>query len=206
MKNIKGPLIYDSLDHVNADQNKTVAKPINYTHVWIVFILVIAAIFAALVIYVLFWLNMTEAAIALWIINGAIIFAIVGSVCAGVFYLFVLALRHAMLSLNDGVQVSVFSVLFARYDRAFEGITTRYFNMWDERMKQSMYSGVSTLTLDQSSQVETSTTSVKTDNGDEDITAPALPVSTDKSILEDLHDKGLIGRSNNSIAIGFTNE
>jgi hypothetical protein len=99
---------------------------------------------------------------------------------------------------------TVFSALFARYDRSFDTLASRYFDMWQMRMEKSLYSGVSTLTLDQSSQVETSTTSVQTDTQQND--APELPVSAEKSVLETMHDKGIIGRSNNSIAIGFTHE
>lgn len=204
-KKLSGPVLYDSLDRPNADQRMPVQQKQNTNAVWIVFILVIAILIALLVLYVLIWLNQSGAIVALWIINSAVIFGIVGIIIAGVLYAFVLALKHAMYTLNDGIPVSIFSALFARYDKTFEQLSTRYFDMWTKRMEHSQYSGVSTLTLDQSSQVETSTTSVQTTD-DDPTPLQSITTENDKSVLEDLSDKGFINRSDNSLFVGFIQE
>lgn len=197
---LNGPLIYDSLDKPNADQKQPIVKSPDYAFVWVVFIVIVSLLIAALVIYVIVWLNATESVIALWVINVAVIMGIVGVIAAGIVYLFALAFKHSTHSLNDGIPVSVFSVLNARYDKAFEAITARYFDMWTRRMEHSLYSGVSTLTLDQSA--ETSTTSVQTQTEESAITAQELPLGKDKSVLEDLRDRGIINRSDRSVFIG----
>lgn len=209
MKNLKGPLLIDSLDSPNASNHPiATSQAPDTSRVFIALIMAITLLTGALILYVLIWLNAhaiysVAATTALWILNYGIVLGIVGSIIVGIFFIFVLALRRAMISLNDGVHVGIFSVLFTRYDRSFERIAERYFDVWNTRMEKSLYSGVSTLTLDQSSQVETSTTSVQTDT---EQAAPEIPLGKDKSTLEELSDKGIINRSNRSLFVGFSKD
>lgn len=200
MGKLQGPQLVDFLDLPNADKKQSIPTSPNYTKVWIVLIITIALLFASLVVYVLLWLNYHYATVALWIINISVLCAIVGSVFVGLFYLVTLAVKHATYTLNDGVPVNVFRVLFARYNPDYA--TMRYFDMWQERMKHSQFSGVSTLTLDQSVQSETSTTSVRTEDPEPVTTEPEPNVST----LEDLKSKGLINRSDQSLFVGFAHD
>ena len=212
MSKLSGPLLYDSLDKPNATEStKQVHTRNDMSRVWIVLILVIAVLIIILGVYVLVWLNNiafynNAASLALWAISYGFIFGIVGLIVVAVFYLFILALKRATITLNEGVQASVFSVLFARYDRAFDRMTERYFDMWQTRMEHSQFSGVSTLTLDQSVQSETSSTSVETGGDNQDDTNESPLVGKDESILEELIKRGIINRSNNSLLLGFSQE
>lgn len=115
-----------------------------------------------------------------------------------------------------------YGILYARtlvQKSRFANTFTHHFDVWatSEAMQRYMIEKVAhevakslataevdTLTYSPHTTSEVSTTSVQT--ADEQSAAPEIPIDKDKSILESLQDTGKIGRSNNSLLIGFANE
>lgn len=113
-----------------------------------------------------------------------------------------------------GIMYARTAVQKSRFANSF----THHFDVWQTAMNESMQryiidkvahevskslatAEVDTLTI--SPHTETSSTNVQTDKED---VSPDLPIDKDKSILETLHDTGKIGRSGNSLAVGFTKD
>jgi hypothetical protein len=202
---LQGPLLYDSLDRPNAPKLNAGNTPPPKNReplVWIVGFIIFALFVGGLLIYILSWAHNQyyyddRAAIILAILQWLIVIVIAGSVFAAVVYLTLAALQKGIWSLDRGVPISVANALKQQLD------TTQALNLQMqvmlERAKQSRFQGVTTLTLDESSHAETSTTTVApvTEETPEDV------IGRDKSPLEDMRDKGLINRSDNSLMIGF---
>lgn len=208
MDKLNAPILVDSLDKPNAPNPTTSApKPATKRGLDTTVLLVILAliVFAPLLLYVLIWLHQISytagAIIALWAINIAVIGVVIGASIAFVWWLFLLAQRSGIWSLDKGVPLSVF---WAQRNAAidYQKATQAYFAVLEQRAKQSVYQGVQTLTLDQSVQSDTSTTTVATADETPD-TDPMPEINRTKPLFEDLKEKGLINRSNNSFMIGM---
>lgn len=202
---LEGPILYDSLDRPNSPKvNPNQSKPQN-TQYGIALIITLALFVAAIVTYGLIWLNniayySTGATILLWLISGGVAVSIVAMLIVLLLWLLLRALKDATISLDDGVPVSVLGVWLQSLNT--QHAANKYYDVMQTRAQHSDYQGVSTLTLDKS--VDTSTTTVAPVN---ESTEPTIdPVAPNKNALEDLRDKGHIGRSNNSIMIGYGND
>jgi ABC-type multidrug transport system fused ATPase/permease subunit len=202
---LEGPILYDSLDKPNSPyMNKS--KPQKHADYGLALIITLALFVAAIVTYGLMWLNSaalynTTAVVLLWIVNVSVVLAIVGLLFALVMWLVLRALKDAVISLDDGVPVSVIGVWL-------QGLNTqraadRFYDVMETRAQHSDYQGVSTLTLDKSVATDTSTTTVAPIAED---TPEIVPTEPNKGVIESLRDNGFINRSDNSLMIGFSKD
>lgn len=210
MEKLSAPIFVDSLDKPNAPPTNSAPKvSSNRQQQSVIVILGLTGIFifSALLLYVLIWLHQMEyviwANITLWFINAIVVFVLVGAAIACVVWLILLALRTGIWSLDKGVPLSVFRAQQSTID--YQKATMAYFAVLEQRAKQSTYQGVQTLTLDQSSQVDTSTTTVATPQDEVTTEIPETPTKH-TTLLEELREKGYINRSDNSIMIGVSKE
>lgn len=203
---LQGPLMYDSLDKPNSPKMNTANAPPKKDIdpiVRLALIISVSLFIAGLLIYLLTWAHNSYyysdwAAQVLWIVQAVIVFIIVVSAIALAIFLLLLALQKGLWSLDRGIPISVIGSLKQQLDLTVA--LNEQYRVLNERAKQSRFQGVTTLTLDESHHAETSTTTVAPVAED---TTPEDVIGRDKSPLEDMRDKGLINRSDNSLMIGF---
>lgn len=196
-------LMFDSLDHPNAPIGNTVQK-IQSPWPMVTFILVSALFLAGIAIFVIIGLVNTAsyssvAAFLLTTLSFTVICSIgLLFIAAGIFAIGK-AFGANIHNLSSGVPVSMINIWRSTIDT--QRAADSYYTVMNTRAKESRFQGVSTLTLDESRHEESSTTTV----GAMDESEESTPVAKDKSILEDLRDKGHINRSNDSIMVGYSN-
>jgi hypothetical protein len=210
---IEGPLLYDSLDRPNPPAMNQSRKPEkqNTAHIALIIPAVIIPVF--LIGYVLLWLHSisvgygSSAALAsfiIWTLNISVIVFLISVLLITLYGIITYIKRNELISLDDGIHVSAYNASGANYTAAFNRLIELQYNVLLERAKQSEFQGVTTLTLDRSTVTETSTTSVETGYSANEEDADLIDATKGK--LAQMRDKGLIGRSNNSILIGFSSE
>lgn len=200
---LDGPILVDSLDRPNAPHPST---PIVHESPWpkIALIVTAALFLAGITIFVIVTLTQLAAYsgfafFLLQIFYVTVICSLILIFLAIAIFAILRAFGANIHNLSSGVPVSMLNVWLSRIDT--QRAADSYYTVMNTRAKESRFQGVSTLTLDESRHEESSTTTVgATDESDE-----IAPVAKDKSILEDLRDKGHINRSNDSIMVGYSN-
>lgn len=203
MSKLQPPILYDSLDRPNAPHPSV---PVVHESPWpkIALIVISALFLAGITIFVIITLTQLAA------YNGFAFFLLqlfyVTVVCSLILVFIAIAIFAILRAfganihnLSSGVPVSMINIWRSTIDT--QRAADSYYTVMNTRAKESRFQGVSTLTLDESRHEESSTTTVgATDESEEN-----MPVAKDKSILEDLRDKGHINRSNDSIMVGYSN-
>lgn len=200
---LDGPILVDSLDKPNAPHS---TAPIMHESPWpkIALIVISALFLAGVTIFVIATLTQLAAYngfafLLLQVLYVSVVCSLILIFVAIALFALLRAFGANVYNLSHGVPVNMFNIWRNSIDT--QRAADSYYTVMNTRARESRFQGVSTLTLDESRHEESSTTTVgATDESDE-----IVPVAKDKSILEDLRDKGHINRSNDSIMVGYSN-
>lgn len=181
---LKGPLLIDSLDHPNPSNQNTqpqVIKKTNKDYVTLIIILISLVPLAFSSFLILYFFQDVNPLIEFvrWVFLLAFPLAttslLVGLCVYSVSWLQGWSSKNKLVSLHDGPWHNADIKLTPEaYDMMFSQMMSRYFDAMNERAAKSIYSGVSTLTIDQST-----STSSTTNQKDQAATQSAEPTKND---------------------------
>lgn len=201
----RGPIIYDSLDHVNPtghQQPQLPRKEWRHTAVVAVTILTFSCMFIIVVYFLInilsSYYNNSFASFLIWLIYCAPVVAIILILYHGHMWLRIITKQAAMINILEK-QTSVEDIRLLQ-----KLLIPNYFDVAKTRATQSQFAGVQTLTYDASRT-----------NSTMPLEQPVLPSEAEliemlpegnEPILLELKRRGIINRSNNSIFLGFKKE
>lgn len=203
MSRLQGPILYDSLDKPNQapvtiQAPKEHRTPARVIIAGLAFIFGLVVLLLSFVVYFLYSQFYYGGGTVLWTLALCSVGFLVTAMALGLVFFFVVIVKQAIIRLEDGVPLSIFTALFPRYD--FDTLAKKMYEVQRTYGEHSDYRGVQTLTLDKSSDVSTTTV-----RSEEPVAPPVVaPTAQEpKNILDALAARGHINRSNNSFFIGY---